>query len=90
MSVITRCESAITAALTRPGVRASATGLRRWGSPSRSIASAIRREKTSPSRSELEASRLAPWTPEQATSPVANRPGSEDWPSRSVATPPDA
>ena len=33
--------------------------------------SAIRREKTRPSSSELEASRLAPWTPEQATSPVA-------------------
>ena len=33
--------------------------------------SAIRREKTRPSSSELEASRLAPCTPEQATSPVA-------------------
>ena len=32
---------------------------------------AIRREKTRPSSSELDASRLAPWTPEQATSPVA-------------------
>ena len=55
---------------TSPGVRPSAAGSDQGRSSSGSTA-AIRREKTSPSSSELEASRLAPWTPEQATSPVA-------------------
>src|SRR4051794_14884342 len=48
----------------------------------------MRREKTSPSSREFEASRLAPCTPEQATSPVAERPGTSVRPCRSVATPP--
>ena len=39
------------------------------------IASAARAPNTSPSSSELLASRLAPCTPVQATSPAANRPG---------------
>ncbi len=39
------------------------------------IRSARRAPKTMPSRSELEASRLAPCTPVQATSPTAHRPG---------------
>ena len=35
------------------------------------MSAAIRRAKTSPSSKELEASRFAPCTPEQATSPQA-------------------
>ena len=53
----------------RSGVRAGAvttTGLR-WRSAT--MASAARAPNTSPSRSELLARRLAPWTPLQATSP---------------------
>ena len=41
------------------------------------IADAARAPKTSPSSSELLASRLAPWTPVQATSPAANSPASD-------------
>ena len=41
------------------------------------IACAARAPKTSPSSSELLASRLAPWTPVQATSPAANSRGTE-------------
>lgn len=55
---------------TRPGVRMSVPGSRQGrSSPGSTVA--MRRENTSPSSSELEASRLAPCTPEQATSPVA-------------------
>ena len=54
------------------------------------MSSAIRRAKTSPSSSELEASRLAPCTPVQAASPHAYRPGIEVRPRRSVRTPPEA
>ena len=57
-------------------------------SPSR-MASARRAPNTIPSSSELEASRLAPCTPVQATSPAAHRPGSAVAPDRSVSTPPD-
>ena len=89
LAVITASDSRITAGSTRPAGRVSGAGSRRGGSPSRATAAAIRREKTRPSSRELEASRLAPCTPEQATSPVANRPGSDDCPSRSVATPPE-
>ena len=42
-----------------------------------------------PSSSELEASRLAPWTPVQATSPAAHSPGRAVAPDRSVTTPPE-
>ena len=52
------------------------------------IATAARAPNTSPSSSELLASRFAPWTPVQATSPAANRPGSEVRPHSSVSTPP--
>ena len=55
---------------TRPSGRTSATGSAQSRSSPGST-SAMRRENTSPSSSELDASRLAPWTPEQATSPVA-------------------
>ena len=48
----------------------------------------MRPAKTRPSSSELEASRLAPWTPVHATSPQAYRPGTLVRPSRSVMTPP--
>ena len=54
------------------------------------MSSAMRSAKTRPSRSELEASRLAPWTPVQATSPHAYRPGTVVRPWRSVRTPPEA
>ena len=53
-----------------PATRSSAAGSVQGRSSSGST-SAIRREKTRPSSREFEASRLAPWTPEQATSPVA-------------------
>ena len=43
---------------------------------------------TSPSRRLLEASRLAPWSPELVASPAAQRPGSEVRPSSSMVTPP--
>ena len=42
-----------------------------------SIASTTRAPNTMPSSSEFDASRLAPCTPEQATSPAAHRPGSD-------------
>ena len=55
---------------TRPSVRVSGAGSASGrSSPGSTVA--IRREKTRPSSSELEARRLAPCTPEQATSPVA-------------------
>ncbi len=54
------------------------------------MSSTIRSAKTRPSRSEFEASRLAPWTPVQATSPHAYRPGTVVRPRRSVRTPPEA
>ena len=57
--------------------------------PPRRDASARRAPNTMPSSSELEASRLAPWTPVQATSPAAHNPGSAVAPHRSVSTPPD-
>ncbi len=81
----------------RPGL---STGITRGGAdgtgvPSRcgpfsTTSSAIRSAKTRPSRSEFEASRLAPWTPVQATSPHAYRPGTVVRPYRSVRTPPEA
>ena len=52
--------------------------------------SAARAPNTSASSSELEASRLAPWTPVQATSPTAQSPSRVVRPSRSVRTPPMA
>ena len=53
------------------------------------IRSAKRAPKTMPSSSELEANRLAPCTPVQATSPTAHNPGSAVAPHRSVTTPPE-
>ena len=53
-----------------PSTRAAATPAR----GGRVIASAARAPNTSPSSSELLASRLAPCTPVQATSPAANSP----------------
>ena len=53
-----------------------------------SIASTTRAAKTMPSSSEFDASRLAPCTPVQATSPAAQSPGRAVAPSRSVTTPP--
>ena len=50
----------------------------------------IRSAKTRPSSSELEASRFAPWTPVQATSPQAYRRGTLVRPHVSVRTPPEA
>ncbi|HWH34217.1 MAG TPA: FAD-binding protein [Acidimicrobiales bacterium] len=52
------------------------------------MASTTRGAKTIPSSRELEASRLAPCTPVQATSPQAHRPARLVAPSRSVTTPP--
>ncbi len=52
------------------------------------IACAARAPNTSPSSSELLASRLAPWTPVQATSPAANSPGTDVRAHSSVSTPP--
>ena len=49
-----------------------------------------RSAKTSPSSSEFEASRLAPCTPVEATSPTAQSPRRVERPSRSVRTPPMA
>jgi hypothetical protein len=54
----------------------------------RSTASTTRGPKTMPSSSELDASRLAPWTPLQPASPATHRPGSEEAPSRSARMPP--
>ena len=54
----------------------------------RSMASTTRAENTMPSSRELDASRLAPWTPVHATSPAAHSPGRSVAPSRSVTTPP--
>ena len=54
------------------------------------MSAAMRSAKTRPSSSELEASRFAPWTPVQATSPQAYRPGTVVRPRRSVRTPPEA
>ena len=50
--------------------------------------SAQRRAATSPSVIEFDASRFAPWTPVQATSPTANSPSTDVRPSRSASTPP--
>ena len=54
----------------------------------RSMASTTRGPKTMPSSSELEARRLAPWTPVQVTSPAPQRPARDEAPSRSVTMPP--
>ena len=69
-----RCRSsASTARLPARRVRAAAT---RLGSAARrGAASAARRPKTRHSSSEFEARRFAPWTPVQAHSPAAYRPG---------------
>ena len=53
------------------------------------IASTMRGANTSPSSRELDASRLAPCTPEHAASPHDQSPGRVDAPSRSVAIPPE-
>ena len=53
------------------------------------IASTTRGANTMPSSSELDASRLAPCTPVQATSPQAHSPGRAEAPSRSVTIPPE-
>src|SRR5271165_4264330 len=58
------------------------------GGRPRPSAPAIRSAKTRPSSSELEASRLAPWTPVHAASPQAYSPGTLVRPNRSVRTPP--
>ncbi len=52
------------------------------------MASTTRSPNTIPSRRELDASRLAPCTPEQLVSPAAHRPGSDEAPARSVTIPP--
>ena len=60
------------------GDPASSAASPRWATarpPRRAIASARRAPNTIPSSSELDARRLAPWTPVQATSPAAHRPG---------------
>ncbi len=59
--------------------------------PSRpaAMASASRAPNTIPSSNEFDASRLAPCTPVQATSPTAHNPAIALAPSRSVTTPPD-
>ncbi len=56
----------------------------------RTMSSAIRSAKTRPSSREFEASRFAPCTPVQATSPHAYRPGTVVRPCRSVRMPPEA
>ena len=61
--------------------RPAAAGRPRGRSP-------IRAANTRPSSRQLEASRLAPCTPVQATSPQAYRPGTVVRPARSVRTPP--
>ena len=68
--VITSCIARRRSPSTRPSGRSSAAGSAH-GRSSPGSTSAIRRENTRPSSSELDASRLAPCTPEQATSPVA-------------------
>ena len=87
--VITSCMPRRRSPAISPSGRSSAAGSAHARSSPGST-SAIRREKTRPSSSELEASRLAPWTPEHATSPVAYSPGTDERPHRSVATPPEA
>ena len=75
----------------RPDDRASTARMAPVGSGSRfprSMASTTRVPNTMPSSSEFDASRLAPCTPEHATSPAAHRPGRTAAPSRSVTTPP--
>src|SRR5207248_645167 len=66
-------------------------GLPDFDSPRLScMALPARAPNTTPSSSELLAKRLAPWTPLQAASPAANKPGRLVRPSRSVRTPPIA
>ncbi|MND02669.1 hypothetical protein D3C83_221360 [compost metagenome] len=55
---------------------------------SRARRSAPAMPKTSPSSSEFEASRLAPWMPVAAASPKASRPGRLVTPSGLATTPP--
>ncbi len=83
---------AATAGSTRspvPSRRAAITPVASGPSAPAWMASARRAPNTMPSSSELEASRLAPWTPVQATSPAAHSPGSAVAPDRSVTTPPE-
>ena len=68
--VIVSCSSLRAPPATRPAVRPSGEGSRHSPSSAGSTV-AMRRANTSPSSSEFDASRLAPWTPEQATSPLA-------------------
>ncbi len=69
--VMVRCRSGrIAASATQAGVMFTRTGSA-WGGRSRPMSSAIRLAKTRPSSSELLASRFAPCTPVQATSPQA-------------------
>ena len=67
----------------------SSTGSACSGRPV-AMSAAMRRPNTRPSSSEFEASRFAPCTPVQATSPHAYSPAIEVRPCRSVRTPPDA
>ena len=53
-----------------------------------SASSAAAAANTTPSSSEFEASRFAPWRPVQVTSPAANRFATSVSPRRSVTTPP--
>ena len=84
-----RGEPAAPPARCRPSRIGASTPVAVGPSPPARIVSASRAPKTMPSSNELEASRLAPWTPVQATSPAAHRPGSAVAPHRSVSTPPD-
>ena len=68
--------------------RAHRAGRRRPALRPASSASVTRAAKTMPSSSEFDASRFAPCTPVQATSPTAKSPGSAVAPSRSVRIPP--
>ena len=79
------CTAASPSSDSRPARAPVASGASR---PDR-MASTQRAPNTMPSRSEFEASRFAPCTPVQATSPAAQRPGSAVAPSRSTSTPPD-
>ncbi len=90
-------DSAVSSA-TVPAPVGSATGVCRAEAPEPTrgapvapvMSAAMRSAKTRPSRRELDASRFAPCTPVQATSPQAYRPGTVVRPRRSVRTPPEA
>lgn len=71
-----------------PSPKASAGSVR--GGRVWAMSAAMRSAKTRPSRREFDASRFAPCTPVQATSPQAYRPGTVVRPRRSVRMPPEA